>query len=120
MGSHIRTVEIDIMSYTLAFALILVALAGNIDGKAAPKYNYWTLASQPMSYEYGLLYTSASRYFAPSTVAANLRALTGQHNTVDVRENLTTQQQQESASEQLCPKKMELSTGAAFSYLSSF
>merc|ERR1712117_814668 len=99
MGSHIRTVEIDIMSYTLAFALILVALAGNIDGKAAPKYNYWTLASQPMSYEYGLLYTSASRYFAPSTV--------------DVRENLTTKQQhQESASEQLCPKKMELSTGA--------
>ena len=80
-----------------------------------------TLASQPMSYEYGLLYTSASRYFAPSTVTANLKALTGQHNTVDVRENLTTKQQhQESASEELCPKRMEVSTGAAFSYLSSF
>ena len=83
-----------------------------------------TLATQPMSYEYGLLYTSASRYFAPSTVVANLRALTGNHNTVDVRENLTTKQQQqqhqEMASEQLCPKGMESSTGAAFSYLSSF
>ena len=81
-----------------------------------------TLASQPMSYEYGLLYTSASRYFAPSTVTANLRALTGQHNTVDVRENLTTKQQQhqEMASEQLCPKRMKVSMGAAFSYLSSF
>ena len=37
----IHIVETDIMSYTLAFALISVALAGNIDAKAAPKYNYW-------------------------------------------------------------------------------
>ena len=74
-----------------------------------------------MSYEYGLLYTSVSRYYSSYPFNSDLNPLKERLSSSDYSENLTTmQQQQESANEQLCPKKMELSTRASFATLLSF
>ena len=74
-----------------------------------------------MSYEYGLLYTAATRYFSNSLFNSDLKPLTEGLSSFDYRENLTTmQQQQESENGELCPKKMDLSTRAALATLLSF
>ena len=75
-----------------------------------------------MSYEYGLLYTAANRYFSTSLFNSDLKPLTEGLSSFDYRDNLTTMQlQQESENGELCPKKkMDLSTRAALATLLSF